>query len=722
MLRGMAEVVRRSKITPPHLPAAPVARPRVNAVLDAAARKPVTLVSASAGYGKTVAVDAWLTARRITVAWVSVDAHDNDPLRLWRYVIAAVEHELPGFDDGPALRVRAAEGTAEPAIEALLTALAADRRPLTIVLDDLHELTDARALATVGYAAQRLPPTVRLLLLTRVDPPLRIARMRASGLLAEVRDADLAFTREEAAALLGAADSDALHAQCEGWPVALRLGALRGAGTPVTGRRRDVASYLTDEVLAALGDDVLTFLERSSVLPRLSAQLCDHVLEREDSAALLAEIARENLFIVSLDDEGRWFRYHALFAEFLRARLGPADDLHRRAAAWFEANELLEDAVEQAAAAREFDTIARLLEAHQLEMSRSGRTATIVRWLRLLPREMLTGRPEVLTAAALAAGGLARPRTAMRRVLAQAEQVRERQPEQWTGFHETARVLLAAVYGDDDVAATVAHAAAAVELAREHAEMLEAPALAMLAWAQVLAGEHDAAWAIAADTVTRADAADRPFGTVGALAVQATVCALRENAVMAERYAAQALHAAGRAGVLDSTAAGCAHFGAALGALAAGRPADAQRALRRAHRMAAAIEGGALHAWLCAVTARMLAARGRLAEAERALGEARAILDVCRDPGHVRTEVERAGEQLAAARAPGPTPAEPLSRAELAVLREFGDGRSAREIGAALYLSVNTVKTHIRAIYRKLGVSTREDALARAHALELVES
>jgi len=301
----MLDTVRRSKITPPRLPAAPVARPRVDALLDAAAAKPVTLVSASAGYGKTSAVEAWLTTRSVPVAWVSVDAHDNDALHLWRYVIASVERALPDFDEAPRSRVLLAESTAEPTIEVLLAALEDDGRPLTIALDDLHLVTDRRTLDSLRYAAVRLPPAVRLVLITRVDPPLRLAYLRATGRLAELRDAELAFTSEEAASLLGPAASEEAEARCEGWPVALRLVALRGA-VPVTGRRRDVAAYLTAEVVNGLPDDLRDFLERTSMLPRLSVDLCDHVLERDDSAALLDRVVRANLFVVALDEDGLW--------------------------------------------------------------------------------------------------------------------------------------------------------------------------------------------------------------------------------------------------------------------------------------------------------------------------------------------------------------------------------------------------------------------------------
>ena len=481
------------------------------------------------------------------------------------------------------------------------------------------------------------------MLITRVDPPLRLAYLRAAGRLAEVRDAELAFTPEEAASLLGPAASEEAEARCEGWPVALRLVALRGAA-PVTGRRRDVAAYLTAEVVDGLPDDLRGFLERTSMLPRLSADLCDHVLERDDSAALLDRVVRANLFVVALDEDGLWWRYHALFAEYLRLRLRRA---RRRAAppclsTGSRRTGCIEDAVDHAAACGDVEMIARTLEAQQVRMSRSGRAATIERWLALLPRELVSARPGVLTAGALAAGGLARPRVEVRRMLGRAEQAREQHPEEWTGYHEAARVLLAALYGDDDVAMTVERSRPgrrARARGRGHARRARdgdaglGPAARGRGRRRARARARDRG---------PSDADRRPFGVVGALAVQAVIAAERENAVVAERLAERALFEATRAGVLESTAAGCAHFAAALGALAAGRPVDAERALHRARTIEAAIDGGAMHAWVLATFARTLAARGRTRRAELALEEARGLLAACIDAGAVR-RARRAG-------------------------------------------------------------------------------
>ena len=325
----------------------------------------------------------------------------------------------------------------------------------------------------------------------------------------------------------------------------------------------------------------------------------------------------------------------------------------------------------------------------------------------------------MLIAWALAAGGVARPRLEVRRLLTQVERLRD-QPG-WTGYHEAARVLLSALYADDDVGLKLEHATRAVELARAEAGTLLAPAMATLAFTQLLAGHPDEALSLAREILVEPHADERPFGTVGALAVESIVAAERGNAVVAERAATRALDEATRNGVDDSAAAGIAHFGEALGALVAGRPADALHALARMRPIESAIDGGALHVWVLATAARALAARGRLREAERALTEARGLLDACADGGTVGERVELAAREVDSVRAAATAPVESLSPAELTVLRAFGDDRSARDIGDVLYLSINTVKTHIRAIYRKLGVSTREDAIARASALGLLE-
>ena len=421
--------------------------------------------------------------------------------------------------------------------------------------------------------------------------------------------------------MLGPAASEEAEARCEGWPVALRLVALRGA-VPVTGRRRDVAAYLTAEVVDGLPDDLRSFLERTSMLPRLSAELCDHVLERDDSAALLDRVVRANLFVVALDEDGLWWRYHALFAEYLRLRLGErAAALHHRAC----------ELVRAARAVRGRRRSCRRVRRRRADRAHARGAAGADVAVGARPRRSSGGwRCSRVSWSARGPGVLTRGRARCRGARAPARgrsgacsAARSRRASSTRssgrGYHEAARVLLAALYGDDDVAATVERSARAVELARADADTLVVPAMAMLALGAAAAGEDDAALELARATEVHPDADRRPFGVVGALAVQAVIAAERENPVVAERLAGRALFEATRAGVLESTAAGCAHFAAALGALADGRPVDAERALHRARTIEAAIDGGAMHAWVLATFARTLAARGRMRRAEQAL-------------------------------------------------------------------------------------------------------
>ena len=327
----------RSKLAPPRLRGPTVERPRLYALLDAAAERAVTLVSCAPGYGKSVSVARWLATRRLAAAWVTADASDNDPLRLWSYIVAGIEQALPGVGAAARERLGAGDSTADPAIEVLAGELEADGRPLVIVIDDLDRVTNPRRLATITHAARALPESVRLVLVTRSDPALPLARWRANRQLAELRAADLALTRDEAAELLAAVERlelrpeqlETIVERTDGWPVAVHLAALRlkRTGAPLdgfTGRHRDMARYLATEIVADLDDELRSFLARTSVLPRLCAGLCDHVLEIANADELLERVAQENLFLVALDEEGVWFRYQALFAEYLRAPLDGA--------------------------------------------------------------------------------------------------------------------------------------------------------------------------------------------------------------------------------------------------------------------------------------------------------------------------------------------------------------------------------------------------------------
>src|SRR5499426_2527290 len=407
-----------------------VRRPRLAARLDEGLDRGLVLVCAPAGYGKTVALADWARRSGRPVAWLSLDAGDNDPVRFWRYVVAAVGPARPGV----AGRLLPLFGPPPPSlfggpVTALINELAAQpgNGEAVLILDDYHLIDAAPVHESLLLLAEHLPPRLRLVLASRSDPPLPLGRLRARGQLAELRAAELRFTAGEAAALLqqmaegaGAALSDAdvaaLVARTEGWAAGLQLAglSLRGQADPAgfvaafSGSHRFVLDYLADEVLAGQPGPVRGFLLETSVLERLSGELCDAVTGRAGSRAMLAEIERSGLFLVPLDEVRGWWRYHHLFADLLRARLqaeqpGRVQALHRAAAAWCEEHGLADDAVRHALAAGDAAWAARLVERHVEALLGLSEGVTLRRWLSALPAESARDRPRLCLAQAYGA-------------------------------------------------------------------------------------------------------------------------------------------------------------------------------------------------------------------------------------------------------------------------------------------------------------------------------
>jgi LuxR family maltose regulon positive regulatory protein len=399
--------------------------------LDEGLARGLMLVCAPAGYGKTVLLADWARRGPQPVAWLSLDAGDNDPARFWRHAVAALDRSRPGLAE----RVAPLFGPPAPAsyeglVTALINELAAgsDADQTLLVLDDYHLIDSGAVHTSLGFLLEHRPPGLHLVLASRSDPPLALARLRGRGQLTELRAADLRFTADEAAALLrqGAAVSDvalpetalaALAARTEGWAAGLQLAALSlrgqldavGFTAAFTGSHRFVLDFLAEEVLEQQGEQVRTFLLETSVLERLSGPLCDAVTGRPGSQALLEEAERAGLFVVPLDEVRGWWRYHPLFADLLRARLqqekpdGPAR-LHRNAAAWYAERGLADDAIRHAVAAGEMTRAARLIERHfDAAHSLRGEAATVQRWLTPLPADLVRSRPRLLLAQAVPA-------------------------------------------------------------------------------------------------------------------------------------------------------------------------------------------------------------------------------------------------------------------------------------------------------------------------------
>jgi LuxR family maltose regulon positive regulatory protein len=420
-----ASILATKLYAPPPRPNV-VRRPRLIQRLDEGLHRRLTLLSAPAGFGKTTLLSDWLAERDRPAAWLSLDSGDNDPARFLTYLVATVQTVVPNVGDGV---LGALQTPQPPPIDAVLTALLNDltssvSNPLVLVLDDYHLIEASPVDQALAFLLEHLPPPLHLVLATREDPQLPLARLRAGGQLTELRAADLRFTPAEAAAFLtqamgltlSAEDVAALESRTEGWIAGLQLAALSLQGhtdasafiQTFTGSHHFVMDYLVEEVLRRQPERVQVFLLRTSILDRLCGPLCEAVLRAPAGTgqATLEALERANLFLVPLDQERRWYRYHHLFAELLRQRLRQSAassavgeerdlvaELHRRASQWFEDNGLPIEAFQQAVAANDFERTARMIERGGIPLHFRGAVTAMLDWLGSLPPAVLDARP-----------------------------------------------------------------------------------------------------------------------------------------------------------------------------------------------------------------------------------------------------------------------------------------------------------------------------------------
>jgi len=728
------------KLMLPRVHAGMLRRTRLLEMLDDHGASVLTVLDAGVGYGKTTLVRSWCIERAEPVIWLTLDPADDDPVRLWMHLATAVDRLGQGLGARALRRLGVRGAQVETAVDELMNGLVAYGRPVTIVLDDLHAVRSEASLGSIGHAIERLPPGARVVVSTRSDPALGLAKLRAGRALIEVRAQDLAFTADEARELFvreGVELSDEsiglLVERTEGWPAGLYLAALwlRDLDDPDEGVRafagsaRHIGDYLTAEVLAALPAQTRDFLVQTSVLGRFTPELCDAVLGREDSAAVLAELARSNMFLVALDARAEWYRYHHLFGELLQLDLGrdAARELRRRAADWCRAHELVEEAIEHACAAGDAETMAELLLETHLAFIRGGRAGQFLGWVRRLPGELLVEHPLLPAAGAAAAALLGRPEVEVRRLLAVSERSRRERPKAWSPYVEAVVELTRAqVIERGDVAAAAEHARRAVAAARVGAAVLSVGALATLSQALFFAGDLDQSRRIAVQAIERLDAPDVPEGYVGSLGLAALVDAEQGRNDSAERFAREAIGFARRQFEGDAWVASLPHLALALAYAATGRLDEAEREALHGERLRRSSHPTVGHAHALLVLAQVRLARSRLAPAAGDLKRARAMIAEFPDPGRLPAIAASVEQDLAAAKADignGRVTANP-SDAELAVLRCLATGLSRREIGERLFISLNTVKTHNRELYRKLGATSRAEAVARGEALGLL--
>jgi len=394
-----------------------VPRPQLFQKLEACLEHPLTLLAAPAGFGKTVLLSAWARQQQRSVAWVSLDSSDTDPVQFWTYVFAALDALHPGIGATPLSLLQSSQPPPiETVLAALINALGVLQQHIALILDDYHIIEELSIHRAMTFLLEHLPPQFHLVLASRVDPPLPLSRLRARHQLVELRADDLRFTFAEAAAFLNEImgfqlaehDIAALETRTEGWIAGLQLAALSMQGrkdiagfiSAFAGSHRYIVDYLTEEVLHQQSEQVRTFLLQTSLLERMTGSLCDVVTGQSGSQTMLEQLEQANLFLLPLDDERSWYRYHHLFAEALRFRLTQAHPdllpiLHQRASAWFEHHGFIPEAVNHALAAHDFERAANLIEPILYQLFSQGTHATVRHWLQALPEEVLFARPSL---------------------------------------------------------------------------------------------------------------------------------------------------------------------------------------------------------------------------------------------------------------------------------------------------------------------------------------
>ena len=743
---GAGAVLAATKLHIPAFRAELVERRALVAALSGGGPRKLTVLEAPAGYGKTTLLAEWSSspAEDREFAWLSLDQEDGDPVRFWGGVIDALRTLEPDLASAArsALEVRGADLTAV-VLPLVVNELAGLSRRIVLVLDDYHVIREREVHRSLEFLLDHLPGNVHIAIATRVDPPLSLPRRRARGELNEVRAGQLRFDEREARELLrrsvgielGADDLARLHARTEGWPAGLYLAALslrdrddqRGFIESFAGDDRHIVDYLSTEVLAGAPDELRWFLLRTSILERLCEPLCNQVADTDRAGELLARVERQNLFVVELDTTRTWYRYHRLFAELLKHELELAEpelvaELHRRARAWFEAEGSVADAVHHATAGGDLDAARELVARHWNDWFNQGRLGTVERWLESIPRPLVIADPRLCVARAWLAldrGGLEEAGgwiDAGEGALAVAP----------GGATEADLGVLRAVHGFKDAELMRSETAAREVLgSAEEGSFPQTVARLILGVDLYWRGQLDEATITLREAVASARESENDLGRSYALGYMALIEIERGRGSVAEELADEAIELSDAPGFVDHFVLMVGHLAQARLAERRGRLAEAERAVRRSVELS---DRGAGRLELAAsrlTLARVRHLRGEIVGARASLGEARAAVAGREGLGTLAEDLARAERGMRAAPRPRSARAgepEELTDRELAVLRLLASGLTRREIADALYVSQNTVKTHLRAIYRKLDASSREEVLARGRELELIGS
>jgi LuxR family transcriptional regulator, maltose regulon positive regulatory protein len=708
----------------------------------------VTIISAPTGYGKTTLLAHWRQVEEAEVpfAWVSLDEHDNDPIRLWRHIVEALRQAVPEEEDFGAdvlLGLSAVEqrfvGTTLPT---LINELAELPYQVVVVLDDYQFVTEERSHETVAFLVEHIPENIHLLICSRTDPPLHLGRLRARAQMNEIRTEELAFTEEEAECLLnekmalqiGPDELCVLLERTEGWPAGIYLASLSLQNKEdkhafiesFGGSNRYIVGLLGEEVLGGLTEEVRQFLLETSVLRTMTGPLCDAVVGREDSAVLLRELARSNLFVVSLDEHGEWYRYHHLFCELLLYELKSTQPnlvptVRNRASVWLEGAGFFEGAIRQAIAAADYERVGVLIARHWSGYVFAGHSATVQQWLESLPGEMIAHDAALcLVKAWIHALYGEREESGSFLVLAEDSSYEGPLPD-GTASVESGVALVRGIFGYGGVQAMVGAIQSAAELESRQISPRTVLADLGLGLSLYYRGYTSPARRPLEEGLTLASV-DQPVLRIAMLSALSYVAGDEGHLEEAESLAREArgvvekfdLQEIPQSSVVD---------------IALGRALAKRRKLAEAQ---AELENGLLmrqqlpdlNPWPTIIGLLTLSdvglARGDRNGSRKVLAEARAILEDNPDAGIFPELLERQERKLRARKAREGQLDGELTERERDVLRLFGGGLSTRQMAQSLYVAPNTVRTQIKSIHRKLGVSSRGEAVKEAHARGLI--
>jgi len=729
---------------------------------DAFGRK-LTLIAAPAGFGKTTLIldfgrEPQSTIENLKSAWLSLDEADNEPVRFLRYVIAALQSALPEVGrEAASLLELGAPPALEEALAGLINEIAAADCLIILTLDDYHVIHHARIAALLTFLLEHQPPNLHLIIASRSDPALPLARLRARGQLLELRARDLRFTVEETAAFFTQTMGlelrpewiAALEQRTEGWIAGLQLAALSMQGRAdtqafiqnFTGSQHFVLEYLVEEVLQRQPESVQRFLLETSILQRMCAPLCDAVTGSAESGDALADLQRRNLFIIPLDGEHYWFRYHHLFAEFLkshlkRTRADALPVLHRRAAEWFQAHNYPEEALHHAFAIPDYPYVSRLVVDNWRRVYHTGRLDTAVRWLESLPGDLLRQSPALGVAYCWTLfirgdydriGAYLDDITQAFDHMVATGKLPVEHPEYNIISHQVVLLRAIVMRHQGAVAAAIkdieqllpAIAELREKLGLTYMDMGLTACYSQLGYAYAAANDFERADDYLSRVSSHARACDNFFSLAHATMEWARINLALGRVERAEDICRRELALAQQPAYANYPAF-CLIELALADVLRVKKSWDEAESLLRQGLDTARRSG---HAYYLAqgylIAARLHHAQGKPVQAQEDVRQAEQIAASIHNR-FLDGDIAQTRQTLASKAAPAQQLIEPLSERELDVLRLICLGKSNQEIADELFVALNTVKRHANNLYGKLGVSRRAQAIMEARRLGLV--